>query len=37
MFWSMEIPKKLKLVTCSSGLLLTDKLSVGKIFGCLTK
>ena len=35
MFWSMVIPKKLKLVTCSIGLSLIDKLSVGKILGCL--
>ena len=35
MFWSMVIPKKLKLMTCSIGLSLIDKLSVGTILGCL--
>ena len=35
MFWSMVIPKKLKLVTCSIGLSLIDKLSVGTNLGCL--
>ena len=35
MFWSMVIPKKLKLVTCSTKLPLIDKLSVGTILGCL--
>ena len=35
MFWSMVIPKKLKLVTCSTKLPLIDRLSVGTILGCL--
>ena len=35
MFWSIVIPKKLKLVTCSIGLSLIDKLRVGTILGCL--
>ena len=35
MSWSMVIPKKLRLVTCSIGLSLIDKLSVGTILGYL--
>ena len=35
MFWSVVLPKKLKLMICSIRLSLIDKLSVGTILGCL--
>ena len=35
MFWSIVIPKKWKLVTCSIGLPLIYNLGVGTILGCL--